>query len=520
MAQGDRDAQLGPGGFYEAVPYASMPFGQSQPAHLAAMAALFGCRPPAIATARVLELGCASGGNIIPLAARFPQARFTGIDLSLRHVALAQERIAAHRLGNVEVVQGDIGAPGAVEGQYDYILCHGVFSWVPETVQEAIFAILRDHLAPGGIGYVSYNVLPGWHQRQIVRDIMRIGGGAEDAPEARVAKGRELLGQLAAVSSSETPYGQLLRREAEQLGAAADSYLLGEFFAEDNAPCYFTDFAARAAAAGLTYVSDTDIARSLPGATSADFGQLLQNLAGGDRIRAEQFFDLFQGRQFRQSLLCRSGDAPPGGVAVEPTRLADLHLTGALRRDPAHRTPGEFRLATPSGRSITTNDPLLAYVVEAIGAAAPGTRALSELLAEAGAAGREEGALERVCASLLQLAAAGLVAMSAAPLRLGRANDARPEAWAFSRADAAQGEASTTTLKHAVVRLDEAMRGMVVLVDGTRDAEEIAAEAARRRDAGKLSLPPGDLAPVVAHTLAELERMALLVPTDSEERGG
>ncbi len=58
---------------YDLLPYPSMPITHTQPAHLAALARLFGAEAPSVERARVLELGCAAGGNIIPLAARFPQ---------------------------------------------------------------------------------------------------------------------------------------------------------------------------------------------------------------------------------------------------------------------------------------------------------------------------------------------------------------------------------------------------------------------------------------------------------------
>ena len=57
-------------------------------------------------------------------------------------------------------------------GEFDYILCHGVFSWVTPEVQEAIFAICRTHLAPHGVAYISYNTYPGWHLREMVRDMV------------------------------------------------------------------------------------------------------------------------------------------------------------------------------------------------------------------------------------------------------------------------------------------------------------------------------------------------------------
>lgn len=143
-------SQAEAGGDYNQLPYPSMPFTDTQPAHLAAFATLFGIVAPDIGCARVLELGCAAGGNIIPLAARFPQASFTGIDLSRRHIDDGGKRIAALALTNVRLQQADLTTLDLAGQQFDYIICNGVFSWVPKPTQEAIFRLCRQTLASNG----------------------------------------------------------------------------------------------------------------------------------------------------------------------------------------------------------------------------------------------------------------------------------------------------------------------------------------------------------------------------------
>src|SRR6056297_2396907 len=93
---------------YDALPYRSLPFADSRPDHLGAVGALFGLVPAPSENARVLELGCASGGNLIPLAAAAPEGRFVGIDLTDRHVRDGQDAVARLGLQNVEIRQGDI----------------------------------------------------------------------------------------------------------------------------------------------------------------------------------------------------------------------------------------------------------------------------------------------------------------------------------------------------------------------------------------------------------------------------
>jgi len=149
-----------PGGDYDRLPYPSMPFAHTQPAHLAAVAALFGLSAADAGTARVLELGCAAGGNIIPLAARFPQASFVGIDLSPKQIESGRRRVAALGLSNIGLEQADLASLDMAGRHFDFVICNGVFSWVPVATQAAILRICERVLAPDGVATISYNVFP------------------------------------------------------------------------------------------------------------------------------------------------------------------------------------------------------------------------------------------------------------------------------------------------------------------------------------------------------------------------
>jgi tRNA G46 methylase TrmB len=48
----------------------------------------------------VLELGCASGGNLIPMAYGLPESEFVGIDYAARQIAEGQAAVAALGLDN------------------------------------------------------------------------------------------------------------------------------------------------------------------------------------------------------------------------------------------------------------------------------------------------------------------------------------------------------------------------------------------------------------------------------------
>jgi cyclopropane fatty-acyl-phospholipid synthase-like methyltransferase len=136
---------------YDIVPYGQLAFAQTHPDRLATVARIFGLTPPPIATCRVLELGCASGANLIPMAFNLPEASFVGVDLSRVQVQSALATVEALGLRNIQITHASILDVQPDWGEFDYIICHGVFSWVETAVQDKIFRIAVENLAPNGV---------------------------------------------------------------------------------------------------------------------------------------------------------------------------------------------------------------------------------------------------------------------------------------------------------------------------------------------------------------------------------
>src|SRR5260370_37085826 len=141
---------------YEEIPYSSNPFSYTHPDNLATVGMLMGMTPPSVERCRVLELGCAGGGNLIPMALALPESQFLGIDLSPRQIAMGQEVIDTLGLTNIKLRSMSIMDVKDDDGPYDYIICHGVYSWVPAEVQDKILTICNRNLGPTGVAYVSY----------------------------------------------------------------------------------------------------------------------------------------------------------------------------------------------------------------------------------------------------------------------------------------------------------------------------------------------------------------------------
>lgn len=368
---------------YDDIPYASHPFAQTHPDRLATLGRLFGLRPTPVTRCRVLELGCASGGNLIPMAFHLPDSEFLGIDLSIRQVMDAQVDIKALGLKNIRIEHKSILDVDTSLGEFDYIVCHGVYSWVPEPVQNKILSIAADNLAPHGIAFISYNVYPGWHMREMVRHMMWFHSSQFDKPYERIDQSRALLNFLSNAVATDNYYGAMLNSELKLLQRISDSYLFHEHLEEVNQPIYFHQFAERAKSHGLQYLAEAEFSSMI----SSDFsGEVSETLArvSTDLIRREQYMDFVRNRFFRQTLLCHDNLGLKRTLAPEDLEgfLVASSLVPTI--NPVELTPATCQsFGTNSGRTISTTYPLTKSALTILGEHWPQAIHIDKLVDEA-----------------------------------------------------------------------------------------------------------------------------------------
>ena len=303
----------------------------------------------------MLELGCSMGGNLIVMAQDHPDSRFLGIDASSRQIADGWKTVDALGLKNIQLRHLDILDVGEDIGEFDYIISHGVYSWVPARVQNKMLEICQRHLAPNGVAYISYNTLPGWHIRGVIRDMMFYRGMQFADPQTALAQAKALVEFVAQSSKgADTPYQRMLQSELKHLGQMEDYYLHHEHLEENNQPLYFHEFARRLAVSGLQYLGDADFSTMVSSNFSAEVSKTLQELGAHDIVQMEQYMDFVRCRYFRKTLICRSGvQAQPhphsGGGEGPAARLR----RGAGRGEGAAARPGAGR--PPSRPSAATS---------------------------------------------------------------------------------------------------------------------------------------------------------------------
>lgn len=299
---------------YSELGYKSMPFPYTTPATLEAYAALVGVSAPNPKTARVLELGATYGGNIISQALFNPDATFVGIELSQEQVEKGNEVIANAGLTNVSLVQSDIASIGSEIGTFDYIIAHGVYSWVDDGVKEALLRLIDEHLAEDGLAYVSYNTYPGWHTMEEVRQLMMFSNRdkAQFNHKEKVLHGKT-IGSI--VGSQILKYDNLKERNSKFLGALRsvmqkDEYYVGHDHLEpNNDPVYFYQFNDHLEAHKLAYLCDADLTLSMVRSFDADIADTLDKLALNDHVAQEQYLDFMLDTTFRKSIICKAKHA-------------------------------------------------------------------------------------------------------------------------------------------------------------------------------------------------------------------
>lgn len=498
---------------YDEVPYFSRPFSQTHPGRLAVIARLSGLETAPIEGARVLELGCAGGGNLIPLAVALPDARFVGVDLSAVQVAEGRELIAALGLSNIELRQADVLELDESLGTFDYAVVHGVYSWVPRPVQDKILAVLRAHLAPSGVGYVSYNTFPGWRMRSMIRDMMLYHSGAFEQPEVRVRQARALLDYLAGqVPTEGNPYGMFLQGELEILRHCGDSYLFHEHLEECNEPLYFHQFVARAEAAGLRFMGEAGFGAGV----SALFpGRIREGLTRGSEefVRLEQYRDFVHNRVFRASLLCQREVSLEHVPSVADLAGLWVDCPGvpldAAAPPLGSPEPARFRVAHEG--ELEVRRPITKAALLELHAAWPGSvqvealqAAAADRLAAAGVEVDRAAAAAELGADLLELFAEGRLELHPRARPLVNQVSERPRASRLARAQAALERREATTLRHETVLLERLDRALLPLLDGEHASPALVEALASAAAAGALDVRRDGLPVVELEPLREI----------------
>ena len=477
---------------YDEVPYPNLSHVQSHPDTLATLASLLGLSPAPIENSRILEIGCASGGNLIPMGLSLPGSTLLGIDYSARQIELGQAAISEVGVTNVSLRHMDIREVTPELGEFDYIIAHGVFSWVPADVRDRLLTICKQNLAPAGVAFISYNVYPGWHMLATIRDMMLFHTRNIQDPAERAAQARGVLKFLSeSVPSADhvrshllNAYSKFLQNEMARIGPRADAFLLHDELEEINNPMYFHEFIKLAEAHGLQYVNEVDFRGALPNFWPPEVVQALTQLAG-NVIEMEQYLDFLRSRTFRQTVLCHAGLTV--NRTIQPEQLRKFHVAARAvaeseRPDIHSRAIEKFKGL--DGANLAIDHPLSKSAMMVLARHWPQTIPMEELAGMAAAlldgnhgdhtAEISEEDWHVLSSNLLKayVYSDDLVEVHVFPPQFTLEVSERPVASPWARWQARE-ETKVTNLRHERVEVDPLNQFLLPFLDGSRDCDAL-----------------------------------------------
>ncbi|MGH7045080.1 MAG: class I SAM-dependent methyltransferase [Stellaceae bacterium] len=340
------------------------------PAWLDHVALVCGVEPPVRENGFAwCDLGCGEGVTAVILAATHPRGRFHGIDAMAVHIDHARRFASEAAVGNLRLDAVDFATGLRDLPQFDYLVAHGVYSWIDTGSQAALRHLIDRHLKPGGLVYVSYNAMPGWAPdlpfQRLLHELGRIGAGDS---AARLAPAFDVIDRMAragvpALTGSTTLAG--LAKQPQDYPAA---YLVHEFLHAAWRPLYVTELRNAMAEIGLAPVGSASLAENFDALVLSDATRAL--LAGiADQDIRELLRDFYLDQRLRCDVLDR-GNRRLAGAEREARLLAASY---ALCRPAAAIY---YRMTTPAG-ARGYDSPIARAIVAAL---ALGPRRLAGLL--------------------------------------------------------------------------------------------------------------------------------------------
>ncbi len=440
---------------YDAVAYPSTLFTQTSPDRLATVARLAGLTPPPIATARMLEIACGDGMNLIALASAWPDAEFVGFDLAASAIERGRRWIADSGIANVRLEVLDItDAAAALGGEFDYIVAHGLYAWVPSEVRAATMRLIGAALGEHGVAYLSYNAMPGGYFRMAVRDALLFAIEDIEGDDARVAAAQANLHALIRPNEEETAAQVALRHAAQVTLTQAGSVLRHDELGEHYYPQSLTDVIKVARGEGLRFLGEA-VQSTLHQAFIPD------EIIPADDVETQilhirQAEDYRFVRFFRSTLLVRD--------AARPKRRLDLDAVRGLYAA-TWCSQIDARNFRDGDQAFEVHDDGLAEILGKLVAAWPSRVLVADL-----------DPSDALVAAIFDMFDGGILDLYTTPPRHAIETPEHPRVAGLTRMLLGAGTSVIPTLDHRVLSLPDAgMRSLLARLDGTLDHDALRA---------------------------------------------
>lgn len=513
---------------YDKVLYPNYLHTQTHPDRLATMTKFFGMNPKPVENCRVLELGCGTGTSLLSFAFDLPDSEFIGIDLSQKQIELGSATVKKLGIRNLTLKQGDIMKFTREEfGEFDYIIAHGLYSWVPEPVRNQVLKICRATLAPQGVAFISYNALPGCHFREIIRGMMMFHTRNITDPLEKVRESLSITKFISDAVPSQKLHEPILQKEVENLGKRSLENIYHDELADFSHPVYFHEFMAHAEKHDLQFVTETEYFTGKNVSFPKEVLETLDKISD-DVIAHEQYLDFISNRRFRQTLLCHK--------ELEISRVPDAKILREVRiaspLQPESEKP-EFSTAKhevfvgEKNHRVEINHPLTKAALFHLGQIWARSKSFDELVssckkilsAECGTEVEVTVKDEEILTEMLfQIFCSGMLRLHVhEPVFTSEVSE-KPLASPIARLQSEDSYSISSLLSTGVLMQDEIGNELIKLLDGTRDHKQLIVELTQFINSDKFDQPTqikesliGELPEKLEENLTKFAQMALLI---------
>jgi methyltransferase-like protein/2-polyprenyl-3-methyl-5-hydroxy-6-metoxy-1,4-benzoquinol methylase len=494
---------------YNKTPYQSFPFSHTHPAHLFTIAKLFGLNPKPVDKARILELGCASGGNLIPMGFHYPTSECLGIDISHKQIDDGIQQIMDLGIKNVTLKHQSILDFSVKDGKFDYIICHGVYSWVDNEARDKILKICNENLAKNGIAYISYNTFPGWNMVNSVRELMMWHTKNLTDPVAKASQARSVLKFISdGLQEDKSPYATFLRNEIQLLSMHADSYLLHEHLSSYNDPVYFHQFMDKANSAKLSYLADAFLATMFTENLPPQFANELKKI--NNIVTTGQYMDFIRNQRFRCTLLCHEDQKINRSLKTTDIENFYLQFTGKTdvpnlsEKDIGQGHEISFANSTVTLKLRNTLSQLAMLILYQEQQKPIHYNELCEQVMIRSAT-KDMATIKHHLneeLNLMRTVLAGLIQISSFPTNYVLTVSDKPIACPYARYLATK-QPFATNLRHQAIRLDPLTKSLLPLLDGTRNLSALITHARQEVKEGRLHILDKEKKPITDEELIQ-----------------
>jgi methyltransferase-like protein/trans-aconitate methyltransferase len=509
---------------YDTLPYPSLTFSQTHPNIIAAIGKFHGIETASPEKCRVLELGCGDGTNLNWLAYSLPESEFVGIDLSKVHIDDANQAVSELNLKNIKFFQQDVmQMTTETFGKFDYIIAHGLFSWVPSFVREKILSLYRNLLNPNGIGYISYNVFPGCYRRKIVRDMISFHTRKFENQLEKVQQGVAFLGFMTEHTKSSPIHHEILKHELDGMLKRSESNIYHDDLADENQPFYFTEFVEFAEKNDLQFLSEVANFPTQPRKISPEVIEVFQNLSE-NIVEFEQYIDFLESCRFRQTLLCQKEISLDRNFDANKIKQffvsSNLNPTEEIKELASTKSE---KFISPKGSTAETDHVLTKaalFYLHTIGTQAISFKELVEksrqLLEKEGFTSDDWEKETDILASILfQLYSPDSIRFHVCQSNAKNLVEEKPKASEFARWQAEKGKNVTTFSGMNLSLDDDFIRELFRLLDGSRTRENLLEELTEIFSANNPNVEKEELSRQISvrleQLLVQMQRVGLLI---------